>query len=212
MRAATAEEIAARAKENWVGRELVRIGGRDRSDNSIQYGNFWNDLYPVTVTVVDGFTGEDTDYLFVGAGSLVSVDGMESVMDQSLTVRSLSVTLGPLNADIIDLVRGYDLHEQPFQYWQATFDPVTRTLVSAASNWYVGTIDTVSIVEPEAEGFGHIDLSIRDVSADMTRKNTLMRSHASEILRNANDNFYSGKENLKNRVCNWGNKSARLRS
>jgi len=189
-RSSNPDMVAARANPNLESRDFLRIGGRNRSTGAIEYANFWNGIGTVTAAVVDVETGEEVEYVFVGAGSLISIDGIAAVCEQSITIGTLTVTLSQIDQNVANQARGYDLHEQRAYIWQGDFDLETKVLASPAESVFAGIVDTCDINEPEAGGTGSIEISLRSHVSEMTRKSTLKRSHASEILRNPDDEFY----------------------
>lgn len=204
MRTADAAMVAARQKESVITRELVQFCGRNVSTGAIEVANFWNDLYTVTLPVIDGVTLLQTNYDFVGTGSLISIDGLQYRAEQSITVSNLDVKVSQIHPDVLTLLRGYDLHEQQFQYWQIDFDTETNKPVSPGECFFLGVIDTVSEEDAPPEGEGGFTISVRSDATMLTRKNTLYRTHACEILRDPDDEFYGDTQNVGDWQISWG--------
>lgn len=190
MRSSNSAMVAARAKPNLVSRDFIRIAGRNRTTGAIEHGCFWNGIGTITASVLDIETNTVIDYDFVGAGSLISIDGIAAVCEQSITVGTQSITLSQIDQNVANLVRGYDLHEQSCYIWQGDLDPVTHILVAPAESVFAGIVDTCDINDPAAGDMGSIEISLRSHVSELTRKSGLKRSHASEILRNSADEFY----------------------
>jgi hypothetical protein len=182
--------VAARARPGLVSRDFVSIAGRDRDDNSIHWLHLWSGINTVTAPVIDIDTGSSTDHDFSGDDSLLAVDAITFVCEQQITERTLSITLNPIREIVNDFCRTYDLHEQAVFVYQGDFDPETMTLVSPAECVFAGFVDTAPINEGAVDEPSAIVIEARSHVTEMTRTNTLKRSHASEILRDPNDTFY----------------------
>lgn len=203
-RTSSAGMIASRSSQNIESRTFVRVAGRNRSTGEIVWANFWDGIETVAAQIYNLDTGAIETYTFVGVGSLISADAPTYVCEQTITIRNLNLTLSQINADVANIVRGYDLHEQPCNVYQGDFDPLTGDMVAPAESIWSGFTDTCEITEPEAGNMGSIVISVRSHQTEMTRTNTAKRSHASEILRNANDNFLQDVATVGDWITWWG--------
>ena len=210
MRTASAAQIAARQAQNLVTRELVQFNGRNTSTGAIETVNFWNDIVTTSLPVIDGVTAAVTNYSFVGAGNLIGIKGLEFVSEQQITVRNLTITANNLTPEILNLVSGYDLHEQLFQYWQMDFDPESMVPVDSAQCFFLGFVDTVDVEDASEGSAGSISISVRSYNSELTRPNTLYRTHASEVTRDPSDMFYLDAQNVGDWEIMWGVKKAKV--
>lgn len=207
MRSSNSAMIAARAAGNLVSRDFIAVAGRDRTSGTIEWAYFWNDIGVVSAPIVNLDTGATEYHNWTGSGPIIDVGDIAFICEQSITVSNQEITLNHLDADVINQVRGYDLHEQALNIYQGDFDPITRALVSPAESVFSGFIDTVQIAEPSVEEAGSITITVRSHVTELTRTNTLTRSHASEILRNASDTFYKDTAVIGDWVYWWGQDS-----
>lgn len=189
MRSSNSSMVAARAKTSLISRDFVRISGRDRSDNSIKWLELWNDLGTVLAEILDTDTGNSAQKTFLGDGRLIAVDPITLVCEQQITDRTLSITLSSADETVNDFVRTYDLHEQRALVYQGDFDLETRGQVAPAECVWDGIVDTNPILTGAIGGEGSIVVNLRSHTTELTRVNTLKRSHASEVLRDSSDTF-----------------------
>ena len=190
MRTSSAGMIAARARADLVSLDFVSFAGRNRITGDIEWLHIWNDLGNPGVEVLDPDTNAPDERVFFGDGTLVEVGAVMMVCEQELTERTLTITVNPLHPVVNNFLRGCDMHEREVFYFQGDFHPVTRKLEAPAECVFAGIIDTVPIITGEAGGQSSAPIQCRSAITEMTRTNSLKRSHASEILRDPNDEFY----------------------
>lgn len=181
--------VAARQRLDLMSRDFVSIAGRNRDDESIVWLHVYTDMGVVTAPVLNIDTGLAVDTVFIGDGTVISVDAINYVCEQTITDRLLAITLNSLHDVVNNFVRGYDLHEQPVFIYQGDFNPADMTLVAPAECVFAGIIDTNPITEGGIGGSGSCVINVRSHTTELTRTNTAKRSHASEILRNPADTF-----------------------
>ena len=190
MRSSNPSMVAARQRPDLVSRDFVSIAGRNRNNNSIAWLHVYSELGVATAPVLDIDTGTVIDHDFIGDGALVSVGAVNFVCEQTITDRTLAITLNPLNEFVNNFARGYDLHEQPIYCYQGDFDPETRNLVAPAECVFAGIVDTNPFTDGAVGDDSTTVINARSHTTELTRTNTAKRSHASEILRDPNDTFY----------------------
>lgn len=189
-RSSNSAMVAARQRPDLVSRDFVSIAGRNRDDNSIVWLHVFSDLGIETVPVLDIETNSAVEHDFIGDGALVSVGAINFVCEQTITDRTLDITLNPLNGFVNNFVRGYDLHEQEIYVYQGDFDPATRKLEAPAECVFAGFVDTNPFNDGAVGDDSTCVINARSHTTELTRTNTAKRSHASEILRNVDDTFY----------------------
>lgn len=195
---------AAMNNPNCKVRKFLRMRGRNRSTDALEWANFWSGLDTVTAEVFGASDGQVAEYVFTGSGSLISISEISYICEQTLTDRSITISCDMLNATLENAIRGYDLSNQPVEVYEGWFNLATNMLVAPAFPIFMGFVDTAPIKTPKAGDLGSIDITVRDHGSEMSRTNTLKRTHASEVLRNSNDTFYSDTGTVGNWKVYWG--------
>jgi hypothetical protein len=172
---------------------------RDTGDPVSQ--GFWNDVESVNIPVVDGLTGAAATRNFIAAGGLIDIGPIPLTSD--LSIRSVDVTLSPLNVDVEQYVRGYDLRMAPVQLYRAIFDPDTWDLVANATPRFVGFVEKAPITTPKDGGDAKAVLSCVSHTVELTRGNPDVRSDESQ-KRRGGDRFYQYVDTMAQRPIWWG--------
>jgi hypothetical protein len=204
MRTPGAATQAAMQNPNCKVRRFIRIRRRNYTTSVLDWVNFWTGLDNITAEVCGASDGEVAEYSFTGAGSIIAISEISYVCEQTLTDRSFSITANALNSTLENVVRGYDLAGQPVEVYEGWFNLTTNMLVEPASSIRQGYVDKAPIITPQVGGFGSVEITCRDHASEMSRTNTLKRTHASEILRNPNDTFYIDTGDVGNWKIPWG--------
>lgn len=202
------EDTVAAYQNNAIkARKLIRIQARDRDTGDTTWGNFWNGTETRTFEVIGAQDGETAEYEFLAAGSLVSIDDFTNVCEQTLTDHNLKVTGNLISSKLENIVRGYDLFGQLFEYYVALFDLTTNTIVAPARPKFLGYIDQAPITTAADGDTSDITITVRDHASDMSRTSLLMRSHESEILRLSTDTFLTDEASIDDWEIYWGSKT-----
>lgn len=194
---------AAMQARRIVPRDFIRLYPRTFASTPVVTPvGFWSGLQLVTLPVVNPDTGLSVDYVWNGAGSLISISAIPAA--SSLTVQNVTVKMSHLLPAVEDAVRGYNLKQAKVEIYSGLFDPDTHLLVSPAECVFVGYADECTIVRPAANEEGSLTLSVTSDTQEMTRANPAKRSNESQLLRSAGDNFYQDTATIKNRKIFWG--------
>lgn len=157
----------------------IKTRGMIRFDlGSGSYG-FWTGVGPFAYA---GLT-------YVGAGSLIEVEGLEQssgLQSVSITARLTSVPNSDLTPDILATIENEVYHQKPVTIYTAYFDPDTSALMSVEIE-YRGYIDQIVhkwTAAGEAVIEGHFESKFRDLS----RSGYRVRSDADQKRLLSNDN------------------------
>lgn len=195
-------EITALQQPVIDSRNFVWITGKERESPFASYNfGFWSDGGSFTGNVVDGLTGSTVSRSFAGGG-LVSVGSIPRTSD--LAVRRVEVVLSAIDADAENAFRTYNIRQAPIQIYRGIFTPGTFTLVAAAKPVFVGFVDEAPVITPAEGGAAKVTLRCVSHTVELTRKNPAVRSHESQILRSATDNFYQDTATAGDREVPWG--------
>jgi hypothetical protein len=162
-------------------RDIVYFLVRSIDGTSTKTYVFWNEIDPVTVTVVDGATGSNVDRDCIGDGALLSIDDIPLTSD--LTVQTIKISLSQIHATVQEMVRDYDVRIAKVQVHRALFDPQTNALVSHPLPHFVGTVNKASISTPAAGQEGSIDLEVVGHIRELTRTNAAKKSDETQKRR-----------------------------
>lgn len=180
--------ISALARRELMARDFISITVKDRITGLPVSGYYWNDVGPITANVLSGATLLQESRTFTGTGSVISIGEIPLVND--LSIRSIRVTLNHLNAEIDDLIRGYDLKDAYVEIHKGFFNPATWALEAPAEPEFVGNVDSCRINNAPAGSAGNVELVLFSNTRQLTRASTEKRSDASQKQRDPNDTFF----------------------
>lgn len=123
-----------------------------------------------------------------GSGTLIRPEPLSAVSDMS--IQGLKVTVSGLAPETNALVRGSTVGQRPIELHTGIFDPQTHALIGDLIPRFIGIVDDVEIVTPEAGGEGGIALICESHARALTIKRTDTRSSASQHQRDPDDDFY----------------------
>jgi hypothetical protein len=209
MKDLDASEIAAIQSGTVIMREFVTIFAKDRITGSPHMLCFWSDAGPVTVDVVDPHTGSTVSRTFLG-DALVEISDIPLISD--LSVQDASVTLSAIDDAVQDAIRTYDARNAAIEIHRAYFDPATNAPVAPAKPRFVGQIDTAPLTTAAEGEASTVVLSCTSTTQELTRKNPDVRSHESQILRLATDDFYRDTAVVGEWTLFWGKKQDKATS
>lgn len=207
MRSNSAENQGALEKRALVPRDFVSIVARDRDTGEAEPDGMWSDVGNVIAEVIDPDTGEADEREFVGAGTLVSISDIPLV--SHITVQNVTITMSQVHERVEQLVRGYDVKQARVEIFRGLFDPATRKMVAPAECRFVGFVDRVEIRTPRENEEGAVVLTCVSHTQEMTRSNPDTRSHESQILRSATDNFFQDAAVVGEWDLFWGRASGK---
>lgn len=185
----TADELAAYADRNIIARNLVTMWPRNRDTGAEVQTGFWSGTGNRTMAVLGGLTVVAENRNFIAGGALVSVGSV--VMTDDLSIRSLTVDLNPLHADVANAYRGNNMRLARIEVHRAIFKKdAPRVLVAPARCRFVGFINKAPLVTPQEGGKASLTLECQSITRELTRTNSDLRSHESQQRRAPGDNFF----------------------
>jgi hypothetical protein len=185
-----------------VARDFMRITARRRDNGLPVVQCFWSDLGDVSAQVIDADTGAPVYLDFQGVGSLIAIDPIPMV--SNLTVHSIDVTFSQLGERVNELLRIYDIRQAKVEIYRGEFDPETMQMVEPAACRFVGAVDDAPVETPAEGGEGSITVKCVSSAQELTRSNPDLRSHESQQLRAAGDDFYADVTTVADLTIFWG--------
>lgn len=143
------------------------------------------------------WTGDDATILTVngqartyyGAGAALSIEPL--TLQGGAVVQTQRVSLGPLAAEVRQVLRGYDTRQAPVQIHLVMLDAADR--VQSVEIAFDGVMDRFEINEGPLDDAGNstvtCDVELVSDARMLTRTLSLKQSDSSQRLRNANDGF-----------------------
>ncbi|HEV7284027.1 MAG TPA: hypothetical protein VGN75_04150 [Kaistia sp.] len=207
MRSLDPAEITAIAARTVVARDFIVITVKDRITGNASPVGFWSDAGAFSCLVKNGRTGLVEAQAFVG-GALVSIGDIPLISD--ISVRTVEVVLSGIDASVIDATKTYDARNAPITIYRGYLNPDTLELVAPAKSRFIGFIDEAPVVTPAEGGASTVTLSCASHTRELTRKNPDVRSHESQILRKADDDFYHDTSVVADWELFWGKDKGRV--
>ncbi|GAB5431209.1 MAG: hypothetical protein EpisKO_05790 [Epibacterium sp.] len=192
--------------ETLVVRDFMRITARVRSTGEPITEAFWSDVGDVAATVLDADTGEPTVYDFRGVGALIAIDPIPMV--SNLTVQEVEVKFSQLDDRVNELLRLYDIRQAKVEIYRGEFDTDTMQMVEPAQSRFVGFVDGAPVETPAEGGEGSVSIKCVSSAQELTRGNPDLRSHESQLLRSATDDFYKDVTSCADLVIFWGKRGS----
>lgn len=155
---------------------------------------FWDDVSDFSALI----DGQPRVYF----GSSVS-SSPQLVAEVGLKVRTNRVDLNMLNAQVENLVRGYDLEGAAVELRTAYFDSHTRALLGTVVEM-VGEVSGADIIEPAAGGAAICELAFASAAARLDRGVPLRKSDAALQARYPGDRFRRYNEVSGSAEVSWG--------
>jgi hypothetical protein len=171
-----------------VARDFLWFVARDRDTLAPVSEGTWSDVGDITAQVINPDTGLAEDRVFYGSGTLIQCDDVPLV--SNMTVQNMTVRMSQIHEAVEQLVRDYDVKQARVELYRGLFDPATRKMVAPAFCRFVGFVDSVVINTPSENEDGSVVLTCTSHTQEITRSNPDTRSHASQVLRSATDNFF----------------------
>lgn len=208
MRSISSENQAALEARALVARDFMWIVARNREDNTPETVGFWSDVDDVTAEVVDPDTGFAVARDFYGSGTLISIDPIPLV--SNLTVQTVTVRMSQIVELVQQAVRDYDCKQARIEIHRGLFSPATRKMVAPAECRFVGFIDLIEIKTPSENEAGGVEMTCNSHTQELLRSNPDTRSHESQILRSATDNFFQDAATVGEWEHFWGRKNGKV--
>jgi len=204
MRSLDAAELAGIQQRSVVARVLGYVIARPFGGGApVAYG-FSNLVRNLTIPVIDGRTGAlVSDRVFVGIGGAFKVPSIPLTAD--IAVRAIDIELPAIDANVANMLRGYDVRGAPIQIHRVYLDPDTHNQLAPAKPRFVGYIDGAPIETPAAGGSGRARITCVSTTRELTRANPDVRSHESQLARTGGaDDFYIDTAVVANWEIFWG--------
>jgi len=127
------------------------------------------------------FTIGGVSRAYAGAGQVLAIDPI--VSEEGLTVRTLTVRIAAMGADVAQLLRGYDARAAPVEIHEAMFDPLTGALIAEPLRIYRGTVQRAPIPTSAPGGVSIAELHLASAALDLTRTLPSKKSNAAQSAR-----------------------------
>jgi hypothetical protein len=210
MRDLSADELAAIARRVVEIRSFVWVVAKTRESPISNVGiGFWTDAGVYTCDVIDALTGSTDERSFNG-GAIVSLGHIPLVSD--FGVRAVDIKLSAIDPAVEAMVRTYDVRGAPVQIYRGFFNPDTHELVAPARARFVGFIDAAPIATGAEGEESSVTLSCASHTRELTRKNSEVRSHESQLKRSATDTFYKDTSSVGDWEIAWGEHRQKAKS
>lgn len=191
MRSADSATVAAvQSRAGIIRRNLVWIVAKNRDTGAPESTGLWNELDPVTITVVSADSGEDEARTYHGAGGLLQVERVPLVAD--LSIRTIRISLSQISEAVQQAIRGYDPRLAHVELHRAFFDPATRAIVAKPLPRFVGRLNKAPINTPATGGEGGIAIEVVSHTRELTRTNPAKKSDETQQLRGDRFRRYAG--------------------
>lgn len=118
---------------------------------------------------------------YYGAGGVVNMDAI--TYEVGMNVRMHRVVLNPIAAEVVQLLRGYDVRLSRVEIHRALFDVETTALKAEPHRRYKGFIDEAPIYTPVKNGRARAEISIASSARAMTIPLVLKKSDETQQLR-----------------------------
>jgi hypothetical protein len=210
MRNISAANLAALQARALVARDFLWLEVRNRATGAKVTDGMWSDVGNVSASVIHPDTGLTVTRDWYGSGTLVAIDDIPLV--SNLSVQNVSIRLSQVDSHVEQLVRLYDCKQGRVEIYRGLFNPDTRQMVAPAECRFVGFIDTIEIKTPTENEDGAVTLTCASHTQEMTRSNPDTRSHATQVLRSATDNFYQDTSTAGEWTVFWGSEKGKVPS
>ncbi len=188
MKSYSANTVAALAARRLMPRDFLTITARDRETGDPVTVGFWSDLANVSALVIDPETGAPSLRDFYGAGSLIAISDIPSIV--GVSVETVTITMSQLHEEVEEAIRLYDCKQARVEVHTGLLDPDSRKLVDPAEPVFVGFIDEIEIRTPAEGGEGAAVLTCASGTQELLRNNPSTRSHADQQVRAPGDDFF----------------------
>ncbi|NTG48964.1 hypothetical protein G6M04_16425 [Agrobacterium rhizogenes] len=208
MRNISANNYAALQAQRLVARDFLWIKAKTLDTGApFEYG-FWSDVGNVATQVLNPNTGLPETRNFEGSGSLIQISDIPLV--SNLSIQNVTITMSQLDEAVANIVRGYDMKQAGVEVYRGMFDPITRQMVDPAFSRFIGYVDDLNIVTPKEGEAGSITLTCAPNTQETTRSNPDTRSHDSQVLRSATDDFFRDATTVGDWEFFWGRKAGKI--
>lgn len=174
-------EAAVQSRSGIIRRNFVWITAKNRTSGAEETMGLWNGDHDITINVISGITGLSTARDYVGCGPLLGIGPIPLVSD--LTVRTVTVSLSPIDAAVEQAIRGYDPRQGKIEIHRGFYSLDNQIIVAPPIPRFVGRINKSPINTPAAGGEGSIEIECVSDSRELTRINPAKKSDETQKLR-----------------------------
>lgn len=183
-------------------RDFLWIVARNRDDGTDEEVGFWSDVGDFDFLVVDPLTGAEVERPYYGSGTLIQISDIPAVAN--LTVQTVSIDMSQIDELVAQAVRDYDCKQARVEIHRGLFSPSSRKMVAAAECRFVGFVDNIEIVTGAEDEPGSVTLTCVSHTQEFYRYNPDTRSHESQKLRDAEDDFFIDAGTVGEWEHKWG--------
>lgn len=201
MRFLDPAEIAANVAGTVVARDFLTITVKDPITGNPSEVGFWSDGGEFTCLIKNARTGLVEARTFIG-GALQSIGDIELTSD--ISVRTVDIMLSGIDDIVIQATRAYDARNAAMAIYRGYFNPTAYELVAPAKPRFLGFIDEAPVDTPAEGGASTVTLTCVSHTRELTRRNPDVRSHESQILRKADDDFFRDTGVVADWDVAWG--------
>jgi hypothetical protein len=193
---------AAIIKSNVLVRDFLEIKVRDRTTDAIVIERLWSGDMDVSAAIVDPDAGTTPTLTWQGSGGLIAIDVIPRVA--SLIVQEINIVMESFGVDVDRIFRLYDPQRAEVRIWRGYLDETTRLMSAPGEPRFFGFIDEIQWPRAAEGSEASLTVVCKSHSIEGTRFNPVTRSHESQLMRNATDNFYQDVATIKDREFFWG--------
>lgn len=179
-------------------RQLFWVTARNRSTGADETIGIWSGEDHQQF-VIDGVTRT-----YYGSGNFL--DFGQLLLESSLKVRKLVVTVSSISPEIDTVLRTYDPKFAPVELHLVIYNPETNNLVSTPLKIFTGWIDKFPVKRPTVNSEGEGRIEMVGATRLLTRELALKRSNESQRLRSPSDTFFADVTMTGQVTTPWGSK------
>lgn len=180
-------------------RQLLWIVARNRTTGERESIGLWTGEDNQVFTI----DGEPRTYY--GCGQFVNFGDM--VLDATLNIRRLQVTMTPISPEIEQVFRGYDAKMARVEAHLVFYNTETNNNVAPPLRFHKGWIDKFVVTTPPVGGSGEANINMVSNARVLTNRLAIKRSNDSQRLRQANDEFFRDVAFSGQVQTPWGSKT-----
>lgn len=179
-------------------RQLFWVTARNRNTNADETIGIWSGEDHQQF-VIDGNTRT-----YYGSGNFL--DFGQLMIESTLKVRKLVVTVSGISPEIDTVLRTYDPKFAPVEVHIVIFNTETNNLVSVPLKVFTGWIDKFPVKRPSINSQGEGRIEMVGATRLLTRELALKRSNESQKKRSAGDTFFADVSMTGQVTTPWGAK------
>ena len=189
--------LTAKPRADLTPHWALWVIARDMETNAPFPVGYWTGDDATTLTV------EGQARTYYGAGAALSIEPLTYQL--GAVVQTQRVSLGPLAAEVRQVLRGYDTRQAPVELHLVMLDPLGA--VTSVERAFKGVMDRFEINEGPLDDAGNstvtCDVELVSDARLLTRTLSLKQSDASQRVRNPNDRFRQYSDVAGEVKVNW---------